>query len=567
MRRSHLRRNTLPMAEEPPDPPRIDDTSRPDEQVQTIHPTPVSPAPPAGDARVQGGPRQKDLILEEYDAKLKRVKLVALITSALYSSSWFLGFCALTWATVVVLGGFVPELSKRDFYSVSFLLLLEAIRLAASTFFGNIVTRSLTSQSTDPTKFRYDDSVRQIIVAVFRIVDLAFQLTVIAISVLVPLQRWRNFIGEHAEDKGKPFDGLRHSLRIFYFVVLLNATVATIAVIHSTTIASFFVTSYSLRRYYDKVVWRDMYIGLLRAHDFDFVKFAFKTQSDEYRRRMRPPLVGAQYKDLIAYLFAHPKGFEAAHSALSSDDIYEQEAAANIVGLWAQLDRERRVLRLQRRLLSKLADVVDNQETGRAATLSFEQLAKVDREGVLKVRNESGSYLVDILVDRIDEVVSSRKYDRSLMYVKALLPLLPPRGGSEKSPIKPRRRKALEGALWAVFRSNSRGCLKRTKAVAGYALRRLTNDEEPTEREVNMYVRDQPLEREEFIMAEEYRFLVELLGGNEEVLVEWQKHKLEVRQVQPPPQAVITERIVAVLQVTLLLIVGASVLIFRYRTR
>eukprot|EP00249_Psilotum_nudum_P025643 c30383_g1_i1 orf=84-296(+) len=66
--------------------------------------------------------------VKEYEKKLEHVKKMAFVIVVLHNLTQFVGTCALTWATVVLLGGFASSLKKTHFYTVSVLLIIEAAR-------------------------------------------------------------------------------------------------------------------------------------------------------------------------------------------------------------------------------------------------------------------------------------------------------------------------------------------------------------------------------------------------------------------------------------------------------
>lgn len=416
-----------------------------------------------------------DAFFQHYESKLQKAKIMAFIANVMYSLNWFLGFCALTWASAVILGGLLTSLSQHDYYSVVALLLLEAVRLSIITFFAKFVTWKLVRGSADPQRLVYNDARRQRLQGIARILEQAVQLTVIAISVLVPIRRLGDLNSFSAMRIHailiKDFDGLETSLYIFYVLVLVNGAIAGLAVIFSKNVVPFFVDSFSLRKYYETIVWKGMDEGLLHARDFELLSWTFQMQADEYRRNTRALVVKELYGDMMKFLYYHPrhKGFEAAKVALESEDTFEREAAANIVGLWVLLTAEveesaavkkdkkadgktrasasamaeskesgdkinassmssanplARLL-IQARLLEKLADALDSDESGRAATVSFEKLAETDPEGVLMVRSEEKDEKVaDILMDRIHRAVELGKPDNAVIYIKAMIPLI-----------------------------------------------------------------------------------------------------------------------------------------------
>lgn len=488
---------------------------------RSLPPGPASPPPRHFD---------KDAEVEKFEKRLLTVKRLALLSTCLYSLNWFLGICALTWISI---GGFLTQLHEHDFYRVSGLLLLEALRRAAATFFGNLFTRKIIHRSTLHRDLKYHDREKNRILEGARIVDLIFQLLVLALSLYLP---WHHLPSLPAKKSSARFDGLLHSLWVFYVLILLNAIIAAVGVLHSKALVPWFTTSFSLCRYYDHVVWRGMHKGLLYSTDFDFFAFAFKALADEYRRYQRAPVVYSLHRDLIIYLYSHKRGYDAARIAMDSSDLCEQEAAANIVGLWAaEIEGAGSSLLLQSRLLTKLADTLDHQETGRAATSSFESIAKSNAEGLLEVENEKGEKLMGILRKCIGKAVKAKKEDKALVFIKVLIQLLGSEAGREEAVGREGEAEAVKAGrklvedLEKVFKGE--GCKKRTVGVAGRALKMM--GKEPTEEMVDTWLRNPLPHEEEHILRDEEVYLLELLGQRTLPLL-WKK-KARVRPDTWPP--------------------------------
>lgn len=370
----------------------------------------------------------------QFERHLSLVSKLAIVAAALYQLTRFLGFCALTWSTVVLLGGFVSAIRKRDFYLVSSLLLLEAWRVVAWVFFSNLVTRRLVTIKANAFKvliWLHGQKISPKFIYV-RITAPIIQILIISPSIAFPLLAVRSV---RYPQGSSPFDSVEASLYIFYYLVLINAIVSIISILYSLVVGLALIWYFkdedsddkgsddeSLQRYYDEIVWRAVDSGLLQAKDIDLFSFAFKVQAQEYSNGAHKEDVQRHYSRLIKHLLHSLDGFHAACIFLDSRDIYEQLAAANMVGFWAESKEHeypRRRLFLQTQLLSKLADKIGCGTTGWAATITFGCIADVCPDVLFRIANTGGKKVADILLDEIQADNNS-----SLCCIQAIVPLL-----------------------------------------------------------------------------------------------------------------------------------------------
>lgn len=372
---------------------------------------------------------------KDYESSLRALKAVAFVKDTVSIINGFLVLCALTWASAVLLGAYVQQLTEWHFFEVPGLLLAEGLRIGLVAFhravgyrLPNIIRQGLLAAEIIlplgmsgfavlgiiPDHKR--DAIRH---DFFRHSKISNALTsspsskfsasltqLISSSAPIPLPP--------PPPPPGPFNDMRVSLQIFYDIIIFNALVLVL---------EFFITSFmnyilritstaksSLRNYYDKMVQGNgswLRVGV----DLDF---GFKMQSFDYKRGSSAKEVCKMYTDLVWYLYVHEGGFEAAEAAMANSDSYVRQAAANMVGFWAVLESLEEVegcrlpLRFQNGLLSKLADIAANSygPTGTAAACSIALLLKSDPVGMVTgMHSQSGQGLVAILLKRVTQLL------------------------------------------------------------------------------------------------------------------------------------------------------------------
>ncbi|MCO5613528.1 hypothetical protein L7F22_067805 [Adiantum nelumboides] len=481
----------------------------------------------------------KQKMFKDFECKLKQVKYSALLTACFYSANRFLGFCALTWASAVILGALLSQLSSRDFYPVTFLLLLIAVRLFIGICFGHYITRKLMRDFHDPTFTVYNHhnvpfSAKKhsdILFAIFRMLDQAIQVAIIVFDAIFACRRFHAVL-VRPNNENTEFNVIDSSLLIFYGIASLDGLIAFLAVVHCKILILLYVQSYSLRDYYDEMVcrymnifWTGMGNEMLFASDYDILTFVFRSLAQSYRQRSKEFLILKLYEDVAVYVYSCPQGqgFEAARVALLSNDAYARKAAVNMLCLWADMDTSEEIIRHQKNLLSALAQALqDNiQGTGHAAALCFERLGKKDALRILGVKSvKSGEKLAHILIDLVSiNVFEWEEENESKVYIRALIPLMSlvmERINSNAEPASCSREKLvnLRQALTQILQRGSdqnKHIEKGTLAVTAYAFRIIYSSQFSIS-EVDSLLRAVPNRSgQEVLLPEEQEYLSSLL--------------------------------------------------------
>lgn len=301
-------------------------------------------------------------ITEAYEARLRTMKNGALFVAGLQKISRFFGICALTWATVVLLGGFASALKPLDFYLVSILLLLEALRLSTTQVFSKLLSKTLFREHHRPEQFKFKDL--QYFWA--RRLDLLGQCSscLVAIVGLVLAAVRFHITGHHGFTETDKSDqspdqsqsNLSPALYTFYMLVILNSATAIASAFCRLFFRQFLGPSSddSLMCYHDEVYRTAMNVGMPEADDIDIFEFAFKKLASDHMRSIRPLTIKARNRDLIKYIYNSPNGVGVTCEHLTSSDVWKQVAAANLPGFWEGESRIERQVALFWALRGKL---------------------------------------------------------------------------------------------------------------------------------------------------------------------------------------------------------------------
>ncbi|KAI5068731.1 hypothetical protein GOP47_0017076, partial [Adiantum capillus-veneris] len=284
-----------------------------------------------------------------FEDKIHSAKRGALLVAGLQLLSRFAGFFALTWATVVLLGGFASVLRLLDFYLITILLLLEGIRL----FIVQLFSKPLIHDSGQPSQAMALD-VPHIAALVFLLATTSLVLTIVRLI----LSR-----SHHLSEKipSTVQSNLPTSLYVFYSLVVINATLAMASAlrrplnrelcdrnqiswgqllqIHRSSaqeLAMDHINQNSLKCYHDEVYMTAMEVGLREANQLNFLDFAFKKLGWDYKRSIRPETVMELNRDMISYLYHNKQGIAMAFEHLKSGDVWQQQVAASLPGFWAK---------------------------------------------------------------------------------------------------------------------------------------------------------------------------------------------------------------------------------------
>ncbi|MCO5560968.1 hypothetical protein L7F22_014588 [Adiantum nelumboides] len=297
-----------------------------------------------------------------FDDDARRSKMKALLAAGLQLVSRFLGFCALSWATVVLLGGFASDLRPLDFYLISALLLADGMRLFIVQTFSKLLSRALfcepinRGQNFEFTDMHASNAVRLDLLAQILSLLLAIPSLVFTCICLVLATRGHSLSERIPSPSSSPGPGnLPDALLIFYTISLLNSTFAVLSSVlrpilrlscHGNTVIDGLALCFSrpasphqdsLIRYQEEIYKTAMETGLPEADQVDILEFAFTKLGMDCERNVRPPLIKKLKEDLITHLYERQHGIAMACRYLKgAGDIWKQIAAANLPGMWAE---------------------------------------------------------------------------------------------------------------------------------------------------------------------------------------------------------------------------------------
>ncbi|MCO5591991.1 hypothetical protein L7F22_045984 [Adiantum nelumboides] len=356
-----------------------------------------------------------DLVAAENFEKqqLGKVASQAMAGALLHKITACVGAATLTWATVVVMGGFASAVPIPDFIQVTFLVIFICCSLGLALLSSKLVTRkSLYRGSLDPVSLCYDDKRLKIVIFyqfISIVVQLAFILPSASIaisslkrpefedikivtllqsalqhapvanggdessSVVSDLQACLHKCASSSASNNtissiascvrlcypKPsatIDNLQVALYIFFLLVVGTCGSALSCVLYITTECARLwpkKQELSLKKYHDEVMSRALHVSFVEADEFDVKDFFLRGLGEDLAIRNIAPLeVMWQNSELINYLYNHPKGVEMVNEWLVSDNSMRQQTAANLVGFWAR----RHNLEKNTSMLCKLAE-------------------------------------------------------------------------------------------------------------------------------------------------------------------------------------------------------------------
>ncbi|KAH7277966.1 hypothetical protein KP509_38G017500 [Ceratopteris richardii] len=245
----------------------------------------------------------------------------------------------MTWATVVLLGGVVGNLSTWDFYLVSALLLIESLRLFIIQIF--IARRGiLFREKRHPAEFEFTDNQPSLLSSL-SFVGQALSGS-IAIACLF-LTAYRIYIRRSPTLSLE--NGARHvaaSLWIFYIIVIVNFTIAILsAVLHllfrrfqrSIDTSGGNKHANSLAIFYGTIYRTAIEHGITQTAKVELLDFAFDKIASDLRRNIRPLIVRTLNREMITYMY-ESNGVVMACQYLKGEDLWKRIAAASLQGFW-----------------------------------------------------------------------------------------------------------------------------------------------------------------------------------------------------------------------------------------
>ncbi|KAH7387400.1 hypothetical protein KP509_16G021300 [Ceratopteris richardii] len=244
---------------------------------------------------------------------------------------------ALTWATAVILGGLVSDISTLDFVFVSSLAFLQSLRLFVTEMFAKLISFFRFNEHKDPTRFEFVDKQPQIqsrVSLVGRVLGALF-----AFICLVGTGYRFCYIPFHPFDSDK--QNLTISMYIFYVLVLITSAIALPSyLLDEVNLQSIWRISClsdtydnSLAAFYNSVYKTAIDESMTKAEDLQLLEFGFNKIKEELNRNIRPPLVEILNRRMLMFMCS-VKGVAMACANMNSADPVKVTAAANLPGLW-----------------------------------------------------------------------------------------------------------------------------------------------------------------------------------------------------------------------------------------
>ncbi|KAH6555142.1 hypothetical protein KP509_1Z278700 [Ceratopteris richardii] len=378
-----------------------------------------------GDGPSRDGARGSSNGSNRFEKEAHKAKFQALLVAALHKLSGVLGIMALTWATVVLLGGFVSDLSTWDFYLISALLLAESFRLFIIQIFIKIVSRILYREKRNPKEFEFTDKQSEVVsrlnflgqVLSGSVAFLCFFFTIYRVAI-----------------RGSPpfssEEGPKHmapALYIFYTIVFLNCVIAILSSALHLLFRSFQNTNdksngnkevNSLATFFDKIYRTAIEKGTTDAGEIDLLDFAFDKIASDLKRDIRPLVVRNVNKQMIQYMSGE-LGVLMTCQYLKGDDLWKRIAAANLPGFW----KDNKEIPKNKELLFSLRDRVSGLGPDANASLnSIESLARFWSESLQQSKSPNHPFVINSTVDNggnvLDTIVNLLLTTRSSLVFK-----------------------------------------------------------------------------------------------------------------------------------------------------
>ncbi|KAH7387358.1 hypothetical protein KP509_16G019400 [Ceratopteris richardii] len=296
--------------------------------------------------------------MQTFEIRARIVRRQALTAAMLQMLLRFLRVASLTWATVVVLGGFVGDVTQWDFYLVTALLLAESFRL----FLLRIDAKLLPRIPAGKEVFLRDAIFIDWQHVVATIIDFVIQHISASISVVC----FGLIVHRLAHVNSHPFSNdtanLAPSLWIFYILAITNTLIGYISAMRrvywrcrrlfKTPKSDQLVDDNSLTAFYDVIYEKAIGFGVLEATEVDLVDFAFRKMADDLKGGIHPQVVEKMNREMIDYLYNRHGGISMACEFLKGWDLWRRVAAASLPGFWISQKR----IEMQKDLFWRLRD-------------------------------------------------------------------------------------------------------------------------------------------------------------------------------------------------------------------
>ncbi|KAH7387403.1 hypothetical protein KP509_16G021600 [Ceratopteris richardii] len=324
-----------------------------------------------------GKPQLQESESEIFERQAITSKYFALLVAFLQKLSRVVGIMALTWATAVLLGGFVSNLITWDFYLVSTLLLLQSLRLFLTEMFAKTISWIRFREHQDPRKFQFTDRQPHLQNRLSRVGSIfgAVLAAICMIGTAIRLQGKSShpFYSKDGGNQNMSKDGdnqnmnLVRSIMIFYMLVLINSAIAVLSfLLHEIAFQQIQRISSascdnSLATFYNSIYKTAIDDSMSKAEDVQLLEFGFEKIAGELKRNIRHQRVRTLNSRMLKFMYSD-HGVAMACAQMKSEDLWKLTAAANLPGFWAKENKiethQDLFYRLRRRMYGAANDAI-----------------------------------------------------------------------------------------------------------------------------------------------------------------------------------------------------------------
>ncbi|KAH7387296.1 hypothetical protein KP509_16G015400 [Ceratopteris richardii] len=323
----------------------------------------------------------------------------------------FSKFCrilSVTWATVVLLGGFVQTLSRWDFYLVTGLLISDAVRLFLLQVNAKLLPLISAKEVPLLKRVMYFDAQR-LWITILEYLAQCFSLNICFASFVLIVYRLKHR-HKYPFSQGNT-QNLESSLLIFYTLAIILSCIGYASagsrsfwrcVPFVKSIGDTTVHENSLNAYYDAIYREAIVRGAMEANEMQVTDFAFTKISIELEGGLHPLVVERLNKELIHLLYNQNGGIGMTCEYLKSENVWRRAAAASLPGFWVAENK----ITLEKQLFWRLRESMYGGDVDAESAINSVRLLAADWDDRKVDLGEEYPFLVDDPVAR-DNIVET----------------------------------------------------------------------------------------------------------------------------------------------------------------
>ncbi|KAH6556418.1 hypothetical protein KP509_1Z180600 [Ceratopteris richardii] len=331
--------------------------------------------------------------MERFARAARRRKTLALCAATVHRFARFCRILSVTWATGVLLGGFVSNLSRWDFYLVTGLLISEAARFFLLQGKDKVLPLISSKELTFSKRF--------VFVWVQRLWKMRLEsgvqfvnLNICALS--LKLVRYRLHITHKQPFSDSNTKNLESSLEIFYTLAIILSCIgfasATARLFWHVILAPHTtVHENSLIAYFDATYREAIVRGIVEANEMQLTDFAFTKISTDLEGGLHPLVVERLNKELIHLLYSQNGAIAMTCEYLKSEKVWRRAAAASLPGFWVMENK----ITLQKQLFWRLRESMYGGDMDAESAINSVRLLAADWDARKVDLGQEYPFLVD----------------------------------------------------------------------------------------------------------------------------------------------------------------------------